>query len=525
MDANGELSYDQGHRFITRSLSITGSQGSALARFWRYHYHVDPMTGALHAPASIAFQISPNPARDAQIGYDDLGRMTRISSPNSGADKPQDEKPRELLTNRAMTWDAEGRLKGVRGVADGTWQKNDELLREEYVYDSGGNRTLKIDRPWDAVNGRQIETSTIYETSFYARPFDARGTVELSERNLPTAALSPPASGNEIPLTRYLYSDLSVGSVTSAVTVHGEPSQSSSAVIARREYSPFGLELTVEKSLPSVFHGKELDRATNFSSFGARYYSRDLGTWLSPDPAMAGYLTGSPNGGVYAQANLASFTYAHNRPTFANDPDGRWVHIAVGAAVGAVALGGYEYYRQVAAHEPRSWGRIAAFAGGGAAAGALTAATLGAAGLIPGVSASVPAAPTAVATVGAGAGKIAENPEEVTNAIENVGAETTTLFRMVSHPEFADVMESGMFRSSPNSIATGKFFAESGEDAVKWGNLLEGPGNFRVLQAEFPKAVADQFMRWGRLDSIGPARFGEYEQLGNAVIRPWADSP
>jgi hypothetical protein len=54
---------------------------------------------------------------------------------------------------------------------------------------------------------------------------------------------------------------------------------------------------------------------------------------------------------------------------------------------------------------------------------------------------------------------------------------------------------------------------------------LEKEGNFRVLQAEFPKAVADQFQRWSRLDSIGAARFGEYKQLGQAIIKPWADSP
>ena len=94
-------------------------------------------------------------------------------------------------------------------------------------------------------------------------------------------------------------------------------------------------------------------------------------------------------------------------------------------------------------------------------------------------------------------------------------AETTTLYRAVSPAEAADALANGL-RAGPNSYSTGKFFAETAEDAAKWGKALEGEGNFQLLKVEFPKTTADQFMRWERLDSIGPARFGTFEQMTTA---------
>ncbi|MEW5976651.1 MAG: RHS repeat-associated core domain-containing protein [Acidobacteriota bacterium] len=95
----------------------------------------------------------------------------------------------------------------------------------------------------------------------------------------------------------------------------------------------------------------------------------------------------------------------------------------------------------------------------------------------------------------------------------------TVLYRAVGMAEFEQVMKTGKFLAGPNSLG-GKFFAESFADAGKWGNLLEGAGNFRVLEVTVPTSEASKFMRWERLDGIGPARYGNLEQLSNAVIRP-----
>src|SRR5262249_36020460 len=131
------------------------------------------------------------------------------------------------------------------------------------------------------------------------------------------------------------YSDLPVGSMTAAVTAFGETTDANATLIARREYSPYGLELTVDELAQTgrndtapvaVFHGKELDRLTKFSSFGARYYSRDLGIWLKPDPTLTKRSTRnqSPNA-----SDLSSYSFVRHRPTAALDSDGNDAMIVV----------------------------------------------------------------------------------------------------------------------------------------------------------------------------------------------------
>jgi RHS repeat-associated protein len=104
-------------------------------------------------------------------------------------------------------------------------------------------------------------------------------------------------------------------------------------------------------------------------------------------------------------------------------------------------------------------------------------------------------------------------------ATEAVETGTTTLFRAVSHAEFEQIMKTGTFQAGRNSVG-GKYFAESVEDAARWGEKLEGKGNFRIIDAQIPTVKANEFMRWERLDNIGPARYAELDQLRGVPIRP-----
>jgi hypothetical protein len=74
------------------------------------------------------------------------------------------------------------------------------------------------------------------------------------------------------------------------------------------------------------------------------------------------------------------------------------------------------------------------------------------------------------------------------------------------------VLAEGAFKAGENSLG-GKFFAETAQDASKWGDLLQGPGNYEVIEVEIPKSAADSLMRWQKLDGIGPARYGELNQI------------
>ena len=95
---------------------------------------------------------------------------------------------------------------------------------------------------------------------------------------------------------------------------------------------------------------------------------------------------------------------------------------------------------------------------------------------------------------------------------------TTTLYRAVGEAEFEQIMRTGTFQAGPNSLA-GKWFAESVEHAAQWGQLMEGKGAFKIVDAQIPTVQANKFMRLERLDGIGPARYAELDQLNNAVIK------
>jgi hypothetical protein len=99
---------------------------------------------------------------------------------------------------------------------------------------------------------------------------------------------------------------------------------------------------------------------------------------------------------------------------------------------------------------------------------------------------------------------------------------TTTLYRAVGNAEFDQIMETGTFQAGPNSLG-GKWFAESAEHAEQWGDILEGKGAFKIVDARIPTVQANQFMRIEGLDGIGPARYAELDQLKGAVIGkgPW----
>lgn len=95
---------------------------------------------------------------------------------------------------------------------------------------------------------------------------------------------------------------------------------------------------------------------------------------------------------------------------------------------------------------------------------------------------------------------------------------TVTLYRAVSDVEWQQLRRTGKFATVPYSLE-GKFFAENAQDAAMWGEMLEGTGNYHIVEVELPACMANSLLRWERLDGIGPARYGELRQLQDAMIR------
>ncbi|WP_037085924.1 hypothetical protein [Rhizobium sp. CF080] len=95
---------------------------------------------------------------------------------------------------------------------------------------------------------------------------------------------------------------------------------------------------------------------------------------------------------------------------------------------------------------------------------------------------------------------------------------TTNLYRSVSQAELRQIQATGRFEMGPNSLS-GKWFAEKPQDAAKWGDLMNGSGMSTTVRIEVPASIADQFHRVERLDGIGPARYGEIDQLTGFPIK------
>jgi hypothetical protein len=100
-----------------------------------------------------------------------------------------------------------------------------------------------------------------------------------------------------------------------------------------------------------------------------------------------------------------------------------------------------------------------------------------------------------------------------------LSGENVRLYRAISDAEYQQIIKTGKFETGPSSMG-GKFFAERASDAAKWGDYFYGPGgNYRIIEIELRGSVANNFMRWERLDGIGPARYAELEQLFDYIIR------
>jgi RHS repeat-associated protein len=323
------------------------------------------------------------------------------------------------------------------------------------------------------------------------------------------------------------------------------------------------------------FTGKEDDREVGLTFFGARYYSPYLKQWMSADPLNIDGLAGDPNPYAYVSGQTArltdpdGLTGEEGSPPPPSNPeddhggctscgDGRTDGGGGGggggggSADGAGGSGSGPQRNFPRPKIPDVVSRVATYKAA-VLVGTLrelhsTASVLGATvspimipvlaaqsgdkgldkiqalaekGLTPTmrkvamVESKVGAAViTAVATSGAGTvigGGRAAVTEAAAVAVEGgEGGGVTTLYRAISQAELRDLGASGTLRGGGNGLGN-KFFAESAEDAAKWGRefFVHDKEPFFILRVRVSNAVASQLQRWRLLDEIGPARSAE----------------
>ncbi|MGH1540720.1 MAG: RHS repeat-associated core domain-containing protein [Arenicella sp.] len=127
--------------------------------------------------------------------------------------------------------------------------------------------------------------------------------------------------------TTYFHSD-GLGSIVAASDENGD-------LIWRKQYQPFGAQIQgSDTSEETSFTGKQFDKDTGLTYFGARYYDPMIGRFTSTDPV--GPLASESNPFFFNR-----YAYAYNNPYRYVDPDGRMGILArifsQGAAAGAGA--------------------------------------------------------------------------------------------------------------------------------------------------------------------------------------------
>ena len=77
--------------------------------------------------------------------------------------------------------------------------------------------------------------------------------------------------------------------------------------------------------LPYKFTAKEQDEETGLYYYGARYLDAKYSRWLSTDPAVGEYMSGTSadEGGIYNTVNFSLYHYAGNNPLNYTDPNGK----------------------------------------------------------------------------------------------------------------------------------------------------------------------------------------------------------
>jgi RHS repeat-associated protein len=343
-----DLSYDSIHNITDKNQQQTlDTNGNAVVqKKTTYDYGYTYGSGRPHAASALG---------PYTMAYDANGNLISRS-----------QQPRPT---RQLIWDEENRLacdhENVQSqvlAQDATSCDNQGGAPDaRYSYDDQGNRIVK-----DSAQ------THIYPNQNYSTDGNKQYKhVYVGTTRLATKFVEPDKRFED---RQFYSSDDHLGSTGFVTDVNGQ-------LYEHLNYFPSGETWVDEKQnagqpVPFQYSGKELDPETDYYYYGSRYYDPRTGVWQSPDPAADDYLDGSPNGGVYSSANLADYTYSNDNPVRLTDPDGQWVHIAVGAGIGALIGAGIEGYHQYKSGEFNGM-RLLGAAAGGAVAGAVGAATLG----------------------------------------------------------------------------------------------------------------------------------------------------
>jgi RHS repeat-associated protein len=329
------------------------ADGHAMGRYTeRYNYDsVGNVLAMMHQATGGSWRRHYRYAETSQItGAETCNRLTATSLPGSPPAGPY---------SATYSHDAHGNMTRMPHLPELAWDEHDRLRSTAgqvvnvgtpettfYAYDADGQRLRKAtDR--QATRPRQAPTRRrerlylggveIYREygSDGLRVTLTRETLHVVDGTQRVALIetrtalhgSDPAPPQ---LVRYQYSN----HLGSAVLELDHQAQ----VISYEEYYPYGSTAyeagrsQTETPKRYRYTGKERDEESGLYYYGARYYAPWLARWTSCDPVVfSGAAAEQFRGDQH-------YVYVENRPTVANDPDGRIIWFVVIAAVVITAL-------------------------------------------------------------------------------------------------------------------------------------------------------------------------------------------
>jgi RHS repeat-associated protein len=301
-----------------------------LVRYDRQYQYSSPYSNKL---GSVTDALS---GANHQFGWDGCGNMVRHDNPEQGCD-------------RRLSWTEDNRLQFV---------KDNGSTGAYYQYDAGGDRTYKLlyHKTTGSLNGVQTDYYTLDDATLYVSPYlvvtpqgytkhyyaeSERITTQLGKyrfavvdscvagSSLAAAKLQAAATmfstdsfPTPTPMLGYLHSLTNhPNTVSTLYFYHSDHLGSASWItnidgrtIQHLYYLPWGEDFVNQRtgsfSSMYTFSAKEKDSETGYSYFGSRYYSSDLGIWLSVDPMADKY------------PSLSPYVYCADNPVRLVDPNG-----------------------------------------------------------------------------------------------------------------------------------------------------------------------------------------------------------
>ena len=308
-DKNG-LNYSNSFNNLNQNVSTI--PGGSLAVLGRVNYaggtvtvnsvqaHISP--DLIFAATGIPFTLGTN-ALDI-VFTDIFGRSTNRETSVVVSQKAYGYDSNGNLTNdgrMAYFWNDENRLVAIRNVKTGA-------LLQDNRYDGLGRRCEKV----EYGSGGSVTNRYLYQDWLVLAVTDGAGN--LLETYTHGADISGQVGGSAGGIGGILASTQDSSSAFYHYDFNGnivQLSASNQVRLAKYTYNPVGEVLLKEGSLNSRFQfsAKEYDYLTGLNYYGRRFYSSNIGRWISRDPS-----------GITGGVNL--YLFVNNNPTLYHDAFG-----------------------------------------------------------------------------------------------------------------------------------------------------------------------------------------------------------